>query len=136
MWHSFRSNRFEDSNGYQFIAPRTTADLKLFQQPQIAYINSAFNTYVGQVSNHLWAAEGLEQKGNESTLKISLIDYVSDMHSASYTDRSKYLHRVLTSQTTRPIWKRTQSGVGTVRIGGATLDDVPAKDVIETVVRP
>ncbi len=134
MWHSLRSNIFEDSVGHHLIAPRVGTDT----HPQIAFVNIFESMYVGNVSNHLWAASGTEYGNDENAATANLIDFVSDMYPAAYSDRSKYQqnHRVLIPFVARPLWRRTQSGVGRVLIGGATIDDVRVRDgLIETVVR-
>jgi len=112
QWHSLRSNIFEDSVGLHLIAPRVGDET----HPQIAFINSFENRYIGNVSNHLWAASGTEYANDENGAKTNLIDFISDMYPSAYSERSKYqqAHRVLVPFVARPLWRRTQSGVGRV----------------------
>jgi len=134
QWHSLRSNIFEDSVGLHLIAPRVGDET----HPQIAFISLFENRYIGQVSNHLWAASGTEYSNDESAAKANLIDFIADMYPAAYSERSKYqqAHRVLVPFVARPLWRRTQSGVGRVNVGGATIDDVRVKEnLVETVIR-
>lgn len=125
MWHSARSNVFEDGAGFHLIAPRTTLDIGIYHQPQIAFISTQNNTSYGTVTNQLWAAEGTEQTGNTTSLKFPLIDYVSSQYDQGQSGKSRYLHDVIDRRPQQPLWYATASGIGTVKVGGYKWDDVP-----------
>lgn len=126
-WTSGRGNIFEDGCGFHCVAPRSTLDLGIYRHPQIAFISTAFTTTYGDVTNQLWAAEGLEQKANTTSLKFPLIDYISSTYDQGYSGKSRYLHDVIDRKPQVPFWLRTASGIGNVRIGGAKWDDVPVE---------
>ena len=135
-WHSARGNIFEDGAGFALVSPRTTLDVGIYRHPQISFFSSAFTTTFGPVTNQLWAAEGLEQKANTTSLKFPLIDYISSTYDQGYSGKSRYLHDVIDRKPPQPFWYRTVSGIGNVRIGGNKWDDVPVPAGKEMQVAP
>lgn len=128
LWHSFLSNSFADSAGFQFVAPRTTADLATTTYVQIAFITLAYNKFYGNVTSSLWAAEGVEQGGNENgpnIQSVELISFVGIAYCESFTDRAEYLHAVITKTLLHHnVFFRSMAGVGHVYLAGHKVDDV------------
>jgi hypothetical protein len=145
-WYlSIRSNTFGRGAGHHFVAARSSADIGTLAMlraavPQIAFVGSSFNTYRGDVVNQLWAAEGLEQGGDTNGPGIQsppLIDCVASTYDQTYTDPSKYLHRVASRiPLARPIWSRTPGGVGIFFSRGNQVDDRPADPATVIGVAP
>lgn len=128
MWHSFLRNVFADSAGFQFVAPRTTADLATTTYAQIGLITLSENDFYGAVTNSFWAAEGGEQTGDENGANIQsveLISYVGIAYCRSFTDRGKYLHTVITKTVlNHNVFFRSLAGVGHVYLAAHKVDDV------------
>lgn len=135
-WNTFRSNVFNDGAGFSFIAPRSSIDNGIYRHPQIGFISTAFSTTFGTVTSQLWAAEGLEQKANTTSLKFPLIDYITSHYDTGYSGKSRYLHDVIDRRPVQPLWYRTASGIGNVRVSGTKWDDVPVPAGKEMQVGP
>ena len=135
-FHSFRSNIFEDGTGLHLVAPRTSIDLGIYKHPQIAFLSTAFTQTFGDVTSQLWAAEGLEQRANTTSLKFPLIDYITSHYDTGYSGKSRYLHDVIDRRPQQPLWYRTASGIGNVRVSGTKWDDVPVPAGKEMQVAP